>query len=117
MAILTSITCPAAEDLLNLTKTILKEESCQTSCELAEKMNCDQKTILNHLHSMRFGEKLGVWVPHELSENNKENSLQIASQHLACHRATRGHKQHFLYQIVMEDEKWCLYINMKQRKE
>ena len=53
-------------------------------------MNGDQKTILNHLHSMGFAEKLEVWVPHELSENNKENRLQIASQHLARHR---GHKQ------------------------
>ena len=100
-------------------KALLKEESCQTSPKLAEKMKCDQKTILNHLHSMGFAEKLGVWVPHELSENNKENRLQIASQHLARHRATRGHKQCFLYRIVTGDEKWCLYtcINMKQRKE
>ena len=90
-------------------KALLKEESHQTSQELAEKMNCDQKMILNHLHSMGFAEKLGVWVPHELSENNKENRLQIASQHLACHQATRSHKQCFLYQIIMGDEKWCLY--------
>ena len=98
-------------------KALLKEESRQTSRELTEKINCDQKTILNHLHSMGFAEKLGVWVPHELSKNNKENRLQIASQHLACHRATRGHKQRFLYRIVTGDKKWCLYINMKQRKE
>ena len=52
-------------------KALLKEESCQTSCELAEKMNCNQKTILNHLHSMRFAKRLEVWVPHELSENKK----------------------------------------------
>ena len=98
-------------------KALLKEESRQTSRELAEKMNCDQKMILNHFHSMGFAEKLGVWVPHELSENNKENRLQIASQHLARLRATRGHKERFLYRIVTEDAKWCLYINMKQRKE
>ena len=78
-------------------KALLKEESRQTSYKLAEKMNCDQKTILNHLHSIGFSKKLGVWVPHELSENNKENRLQIASQHLACHRATCSHKQRFLY--------------------
>ena len=35
-------------------KALLKEESRQTSCESDEKINCDQKTILNHLHSMRF---------------------------------------------------------------
>ena len=77
-------------------KALLKEKSHQSSCNLAEKINCGQKTILNHLHSMEFAEKLGVWVPHELSENNEENHLQIASQHLARHRATRGHKQCFL---------------------
>ena len=69
-------------------KALLKEESCQTSHELVEKMNCDQKIILNHLYSMGFAKKLGVWVPHELSKNNKEYRLQIASQHLACHQAT-----------------------------
>ena len=72
---------------------------------------------------MGFAIKLGVLVPHELSKNNKENCLQIASQHLARHRATRGHKQRFLYRIVTGDEKWCLCINeiineiMEQRKE
>ena len=63
-------------------KALLKEKSHQTSCELGKKINCDEKTILNHLHSMGFAEKLEVWVPHELCENNKENCLQIASQHL-----------------------------------
>ena len=41
-------------------KALLNEESCQTSCEMAEKMNCNQKTILNYLHSMGFAKKLGV---------------------------------------------------------
>ena len=97
-------------------KALLKEESRQKNCELAEKMNCDQKTILNHFHSMEFAEKLGVWVPHELSENNKENRLQMASQHspaIEQHAVTNS----ALYRIVTGDEKWCLYINMKQRKE
>ena len=98
-------------------KELLKEESRQTSRELAKKMDCDQKTILNHLHSTGFSKKLGVWVPHELSENNKENCLQIAFQHFAHHRATCSHKQCSLYQIITRDEKWCLYVNMKQRKE
>ena len=98
-------------------KALLKEKNCQTSHELVKKINCDQKMILNHLHSIGFAKKLKVWVSHELSENNKENCLQIASQHPTCHRATHSHKQHFLYQIVTGDEKWCLYINIKQRKE
>ena len=66
-------------------KVLLKKESRQTNRKLAKKINCNQKTVLNHLYSMGFAEKLGVWVPHELSKNNKENRLRIASQNLACH--------------------------------
>ena len=84
-------------------KALLKKESHQTSCKLAEKMNCDQKTILNYLHSIGFTKKLGVWVPHELSKNNKENCLQIAFQHLTCHQTTCDHKQRFLYRIIMRN--------------
>ena len=51
-------------------KALLKKESHQTNHELAEKTNCNQKTILNHLHSIGFAKKLRVWVPHELSKNN-----------------------------------------------
>ena len=40
-------------------EALLKEESRQTSRELVEKMNCDQKTILNHLHLMGFAKKIG----------------------------------------------------------
>ncbi|GFY58943.1 transposase [Trichonephila inaurata madagascariensis] len=53
----------------------------------------------------------------ELNEHNKENRLQIDYQHLARQRATHSHKQRFLYRIVTGDEKWCLNINMKKRKE
>ena len=41
-------------------KALLKEESHQTSRELAEKINCNLKAIFNHLHSMGFAKKLGV---------------------------------------------------------
>ena len=60
-------------------KALLKEESHQTSRKLTKKMNCNQKTIFNHLHSKGFAKKLGVWLPHELSKNNKKNRFQIAS--------------------------------------
>lgn len=100
-----------------LLKEHLKEDGRQTSRELAQKMNCDHQTILNHLHKMGFSQKLGAWVPHVLTERNKEKRLQLAAQHLARHRATRGHRDRFLYRIVTGDEKWCFYVNMKHRKE
>ena len=41
-------------------KALLKEESRQISRKLADKINCNQKTIFNHFHSMGFAEKSGV---------------------------------------------------------
>ena len=98
-------------------KALLKEDGRQTCRDLAEKMNSNAMTVSRHLESIGFTQKLGAWVPHELTEKNKENRFKIGAQHLARHRATRGHKQRFLYRIVTGDEKWCLYVNMKQRKE
>ena len=43
----------------NHLKALLKEESRQTSRELAEKMNCDQKAILNHLLFNGIFRKIG----------------------------------------------------------
>lgn len=96
---------------------LLHEDGRQTTRELGEKLGCDHSTIVRHLASMGKVQKLGAWVPHLLSENNKNQRSTLAAGLLARHRATHGHKQRFLYRIVTGDEKWCLYVNMKQRKE
>uniref|UniRef100_A0A1I7X1C4 HTH_48 domain-containing protein n=1 Tax=Heterorhabditis bacteriophora TaxID=37862 RepID=A0A1I7X1C4_HETBA len=93
------------------------ENSRQTTMELAEKMGCSNTAIEKHLHSMGKGQKCGAWVPHALSDNDKNQRATICAGLLARHRSTYGHKQRFLYRIVTGDKKWCLYINMKQRKE
>ena len=95
----------------------MHENSHQTTRELAEKMECSHTAIEKHLHSMGKVQKCGAWVPHALSDNNKNQRATISAGLLARHRSTHGHKQRFLYRIVTGDEKWCLYINMKQRKE
>lgn len=101
----------------NRLRIFLKEDGRQTTRELAEKMGCTFKTISNHLGSMGFTQKLGAWMPHKLSDANKQNRCQTAAQNLARHRSTSGHKERFLYKIVTGDEKWCLYVNPKHRKE
>jgi len=50
---------------------LLHENPRQSTRELAEQLTCDQKTVVNHLHSMGKVQKLGAWVPHVLSQNNK----------------------------------------------
>ena len=58
-------------------KALLKEESRQTSRELAEKINWDQKTILNHLYSIGFAEKLGVWCLMSLAKTTKKIGFKL----------------------------------------
>ena len=100
-------------------RNLLKEDGHQTCRELSEKMKRDFATISRHLQSMVFTQKLGAWVPHELTQKQKDKRLSIAAQNLARHHGSYGHKQRFLYRIVTRDGKWYLYVNtcMKQRKE
>jgi [histone H3]-lysine36 N-dimethyltransferase SETMAR len=102
------------EETLN---ELLHEDPRQTTREIAEKMKCSHITIERHLHSMGKVRKYGAWLPHVLNESNKNLRCTISAGLLARHRSTQGHKQQFLYRIVTGDEKWCLYVNMKQRKE
>lgn len=98
-------------------KMLLKKDGRRTFRELAEKMNGNAITFSHLLQLTGFNQKLGAWVPHELTQNNKSNRLQIAVQHLARNRETRSYKKQFLYWIVTGNKKWCLYVNVNQRKE
>ncbi|XP_052822023.1 histone-lysine N-methyltransferase SETMAR-like isoform X2 [Octopus bimaculoides] len=103
-----------SEERLN---QLLHENPCQTTRELVEQMDCDKKNC-GEPPSLN-GQGLETWrlVPHTLSVNNKNQRSTIAASLLAQHHSTHGHKQHFLYHIVTDNVKWCLYVNMKQRKE
>ena len=101
----------------NRLNQLLHEDARQTTRELSERMDCSQMTIVRHLRTMGKVQKLGCWVPQLLNEYNKNQRSTIAASLLARHRSSHGHKQRFLYRIVTGDEKWCLYVNIKHRKE
>ena len=44
----------------------------QSTLELADKLNMSRSTICRHLEKMGKVSKLGVWVPHARSEENKQ---------------------------------------------
>ncbi|KOC70262.1 Histone-lysine N-methyltransferase SETMAR [Habropoda laboriosa] len=60
----------------------LRENSRQTTRELAEKMEYSHTAIEKHLHSMGKVQKCGTWVPHALSDNNKNqrNTIPVGCQ-------------------------------------
>lgn len=59
-------------------KAFLKENGRQTSRELAERMNCTHTMLLNRLNLMRFVEKLGAWMPHELTKKKRSRLTSLA---------------------------------------
>ena len=89
----------------------------QCTRELANVMNCEYSTIVRYLHSMGQVQKSGVWVPHALSQNRRNQRVAKCASQLACHRLAREQHRALLSCIVTGDEKWCLYDNIRKRKE
>jgi hypothetical protein len=58
-------------------------------------MGCDHSTIARHLQSMGKVQMLGVWVPHILTQDNKNQLAAICAPLLACHRLARQQHQIF----------------------
>jgi histone-lysine N-methyltransferase SETMAR len=102
------------EDLLN---ALIHKDPRQKTQELASEMGCDHATTVWHLQSMGEVQKLGVWVLHILTQDNKNQCVATCASLLSCHRLARQQHQSLLSCIVTGDKKWCLYVNFKQRKE
>ena len=101
------------EDRLN---TLKHNDPRQCTRELANVMNCDHSTNVRHLYSMDKVKKSGVWVPHALSQNYKNQRVTICASLLARHQLAREQHRPYLSCIVTGDEKWCLYANIRKRK-
>ena len=65
--------------------TLIHNDPHECTRELENVMKCDQSTIVRHLHSMGKIQKLGVLVPHVLSQNHKAQRVAICASLLARH--------------------------------
>ena len=92
-------------------KALLDENPCRTQQELAEVLEVDQTTISSHLKAMGKIAKAGKWVPHKLSEANKNERIDTCHSLLVKH-----HKKSFLHKIITGDEKWIYFDNPKREK-
>ena len=102
------------EDRLN---TLIHKDPHQCTRELANVMNCNHSIIVRHFHSMGKVQKSGVWVPHVLSQNHKNEGTPYV--HLSLLIIGLARKQHrpFLSFIFTGDEKWCHYANIRKIKQ
>ena len=92
-------------------QALFDKNSCQTQQELAEVLGVDRTTIARHLKAIGKIAKVGKWVPHQLSETNKNERIDTCHSLLVKH-----HKKSFLWKIITGDEKWFYFDNPKRKK-
>ena len=92
-------------------QALLDENDRQTQQQLAEQLNVTRKTVSLRLKAMGKIQKLGRWVPHELTERQKENRKTICGMLLARYK-----RKSYLHRIVTGDEKWIFFENPKRKK-
>lgn len=90
-------------------KAIVEADPCQTTKELAAWFDVSLPTILTHLHEIGKIKKLEKWVPHDLSEPQREARVEACLTLMNRYR-----NEGILDRIVTCDEKWILYNNRKR---
>uniref|UniRef100_A0A7I4Z248 HTH_48 domain-containing protein n=1 Tax=Haemonchus contortus TaxID=6289 RepID=A0A7I4Z248_HAECO len=81
----------------------------KTTRDIAKELSVHHTTIVRHLKQIGKTKKLDKWVPHELTEIQKNRRFEISSAHLL-----RNASDPFLERIVTCDEKWILYDNSRR---
>jgi len=80
--------------------------------EIADTLQSSWSAVQRHLHEIGKTSRQGIWVPHQLSEMNKDQRRTICTS-LLC----RQRSDPFLTRIVTGDEKWVLYNNNKRTRQ
>ncbi|CAG9138326.1 unnamed protein product [Plutella xylostella] len=93
-------------------KAIVEADPSQTTSELAAGSGVSDKTILIHLKQIGKVKKLDRWVPHELSEANRQTRVDCCVTLL-----NRHNNEGILNRIITCDEKWILYDNRKRSSQ
>ena len=79
-----------------------------TTQEVAPKLNVNHSTVLQHLKQIGKVKELDKWVPHELTENQKNCHFEVSSSLILSNNDS------FLNWTVMCNIKWILYDNQQR---
>ncbi|GFV60135.1 histone-lysine N-methyltransferase SETMAR [Trichonephila clavipes] len=85
---------------------------CHTIEELSNTLNQPWSTIQEHFQQIGKTKRAGVWVPHNLSEENRANRSTTYNLLLQ-----RYNKEPFLDSFITADLKWILYDNPKRKRQ
>jgi histone-lysine N-methyltransferase SETMAR len=93
-------------------KTLVETNPKLSIQELANTLQCTWSTVQRHLKEIGKVYREGIWVPHLLSEMNKDQRRTICTSLLS-----RQKSEPFLHKVVTGDEKWVLYNTNKRTKQ
>ena len=95
----------------NQIKTLIENNQCYTTQEIADILKISKSSVENHLYQLGCVHCFDVWVPQKLSERNLLDRISAGDSLLK-----RNENVPFLKQIVTDDEKWILYTNVEQKR-
>ena len=70
------------------------------------------RAILHQFKQLCLVSKLGQWVPHDLTPDRGKNRVDYSQLLFSLHRTPD-----WLRNLIIGDGKWCLYVNVKRRRQ
>ena len=92
-------------------EALLEEDQSQTQEELAKSLGITQQAVSVRLKTMGMIQKQGNWMPYELKPRDIERRFFTCEQLIQ-----RQQRKSFLHRIMIGDEKWIFYDNLKKKK-
>lgn len=93
-------------------RELVESDPRLTVREMSSILGCSHSTIADHLAKIGKVSKLGSWVPHELTQKDRDQRSDACTLLLSRRR-------HFnwLDSILTGDEKWVLYVNHTRKRQ
>jgi len=88
----------------DILEQLIQDNPRLTTREMAAILSSSHTTIERHLHALGKINVACNWIPHKLTEAQKETRVSVCTSLFL-----RPHRQEFLNQIITGDEKWALY--------
>ena len=79
---------------------------------MTNELGVDHTTINRRLKDLGYAQKIGSWIPHRLTESQKEQQVTICNNLLLRRRSTE-----WLKHIMTGDEKWMLYFHQTRKSQ
>jgi [histone H3]-lysine36 N-dimethyltransferase SETMAR len=97
---------------LEMLRQLVEADPRETTRSLAAALHCSHTTVANSLHSIGKVLKLGCWVPHELTQRDRDARCEACTQLLS-----RRRRFEWLDNVLTGDEKWCLYVTHTRKRQ